>query len=30
MSPISSPPNFTKFEQNTSTGEAVKTFGAEF
>jgi len=30
ISSISRRPNFTKFEHNTSIGEAVKTFGIEF
>jgi len=30
ISPISRRPNFTKFEHNTSTSVAIKTFGTEF
>jgi len=30
ISPISRRPNFAKFEQNTSIGVAIKTFGTEF
>jgi len=30
ISPIFRRPNFTKFEQNTSIGVAIKTFETEF
>jgi len=30
ISPISRRPNFTKFEYNTSIGEAMNPFGTEF
>jgi len=28
--PVSHPPNFTKFEHNTSIGVTMKTFGTQF